>query len=1123
MKTMRLGLFCTVLAAVLFVPLLGLADLEPDSPLASPRSIYIPYDKLWEAFEQDGRGVFLPYEEFMTLWEAAEAGKVRPPEAEPPVGALIKSVSGVARAGPDVMELTAEIVIEALQPGWHKIPLRLGDVAVIEAELDGQPARLVGGPGAGYELLLRHEGDEARTYHLALTFARSFSREPGRNHLTFASPVAPVSRWEIVVPDPGVNVQVEPAVATTTVPQPMDDNETRVLAFVGAAPQITIHWTRRAEGARGLQALATVQAEQTVQMLEGLTRTTVQLDYAIRRDELSALRVEVPLGQRILGVENANVQEWTMVEQDGVQLVVIQLFEPARGTQRLLIELERHAVEEVAHVPVVRALDASRQEGVVAVRLGAGLRGEVMRRDGLAQLDARDLPPTLTDEDWLFSGRYAALPFQLDLRLEALTPRIRVDALTSLNIAPDNLEMVWQSVHRIDRAGVFEIDLLLPEGFEVREVAGHGASQAQPAAVDGYHLADSIDGMRRMTVNLSARPEGPTGIRVMLRRPLDYPELRQPGDDWAQIPLTIPRALVEGVEWEQGYLVVFIHDSLRLQAETLTGLQPVSMQEATRVLRTSMPGGMRSVLSLRYAGDPVSLLLAAARRPPHVSVFQGVVAGVEPGRIRYEARLNYQVDYSGVQSLMLAVPEDMAGRLRIHTPQLRQRSATEPPAGVILPEGYVLWIIEGETEFLGTRPVHLVWEDRMDDLDIGGTVEWTVPRLIPLGVDRAWGQIVLTKAESIDVGPGAVLEGLRLIDPRYDLNAELRAPQAAHAFEFHQDWALTLEATRYEPLEVKTSSIERGVVRMVMTRGGLTSVQAIYRLRSARQRLAVQLPGTVHFDTEPARINGRVVALERGAEGHYFVPLTAQSPDDACILDLRYVVEQGDAVLRPPEFPEDPAIQQVKLSLFFPAEWTYLGHRGPWTDEIVWRSDGLNSWPAARRSSDALLRWVTEGVAGDHAALANFATDGRNVLFSALRPTTGEAGALRITTVHRAIPRLVLALLGVALGIALLWTSGPRRLVATGALLTVLVMLGVFAPSAARAVINSATAGAVITILLIWTLWYLLVTLPRSPLLQEWRAARTARAARKKVVHRTVPAPKQEASTPAEDKEDGHA
>ncbi|HNS88318.1 MAG TPA: hypothetical protein PKH09_15555, partial [Parvularculaceae bacterium] len=39
----------------------------------------------------------------------------------------------------------------------------------------------------------------------------------------------------------------------------------------------------------------------------------------------------------------------------------------------------------------------------------------------------------------------------------------------------------------------------------------------------------------------------------------------------------------------------------------------------------------------------------------------------------------------------------------------------------------------------------------IDKLDLGKSVELTVPQLRPAEVDRHWGQIVLAKAESIDV------------------------------------------------------------------------------------------------------------------------------------------------------------------------------------------------------------------------------------------------------------------------------------------------------------------------------------------------------------------------------------
>ena len=45
---------------------------ESDKP-AREQTIYIPYTKLRQIFEKEGRGVFVPYDEFQRLWKAAQS------------------------------------------------------------------------------------------------------------------------------------------------------------------------------------------------------------------------------------------------------------------------------------------------------------------------------------------------------------------------------------------------------------------------------------------------------------------------------------------------------------------------------------------------------------------------------------------------------------------------------------------------------------------------------------------------------------------------------------------------------------------------------------------------------------------------------------------------------------------------------------------------------------------------------------------------------------------------------------------------------------------------------------------------------------------------------------------
>ena len=100
-------------------------------------------------------------------------------------------------------------------------------------------------------------------------------------------------------------------------------------------------------------------------------------------------------------------------------------------------------------------------------------------------------------------------------------------------------------------------------------------------------------------------------------------------------------------------------------------------------------------------------------------------------------------------------------------------------------------------------------------------------RLIPPGVDRSWGQVVASKAETIEISVSGSPKGLRPIDPQRDLFDDTQTENAARAFEYYSDWSLTLQATMYELEEVKMTSIDRALIRMVQTRSHEVSVQAI--------------------------------------------------------------------------------------------------------------------------------------------------------------------------------------------------------------------------------------------------------------------------------------------------------
>ena len=1092
--------FRFLLAATAFCGLMGWLtgtgraadDRSDDAPKADrqilEQDIYIPYEKLRKVFEKQGRGVFLPYDKFQELWQAARE-KTRPAaEAKPPVGALISEVQNVATVEKDVVSVKAKLKIEVLAEGWTEIPLRLGDAAITGATLDGKPARILGSAGEGYRLLVEKKGKDAKQIELSLDYAKAITRTPGQNSVSFEAPQAPVSRWRVVIPQAGVKVNLHPLIAATEVPNEAKEekktdekkpdadtskkpDETVVLAFVGAAPTVRIDWTPKSEGATGLAAVASVQAEQQVWINEGVVRTRTTLAYSISRAELPQLAVDVPADQKVVNVFDANVRSWSVKPDAGGQRITAELFEPAKTSQQVTVVLEKFMPEKAGAtvvVPTVKAVGVGREQGVVVVQVAESLRAEATKTSGLLQVDANELPPALRSAQWAFAYRYAAVPYELTLGIEKVQPRITVDSLVEATLLPDRLTLDLTAVYTIEKAGVFRLELDVPAGYDVQKVRGVSVAGAAPVQVDAHY----VEGAKktRLVVNLSRKAIGRVALAVQLQKDLHQPELLLPTDKAAHIAVPLPLVAPRAAERATGRLVISAPESLHVNPDTTVGLRSIPFNEAFEGMpattNPSSPGGPSPRLAFAFNSDePVELTLSAQRRKPQVTVSQLVVVRIEEGVAKYDFTFHYDVLYSGVKSLRIDVPKDVAEGLRVATTTFHEKVIEPPPAD--LARGDVAWSLTGESELLGRGEVTLRWEKTIEKLGIGKPVELPVPHLKPRDVDRAWGQIALIKSETIDVHEAGEPKMLRPIDPQRDLMSPV--PSAARAFEFHDDWTLAVAATRYELEEVKRSSIERAMVRMVITPADMISVQAIYRIRSARQRIAVKLPEKAEFDSQPLRVNGRPSALERGGANEFFVPLLAANADTPVVVELRYTLPGDGSRLALPSFPEEPAVVKEFLAVYLPDTRTLLAARGPWTEEFSWRLNSSLRWePTPTADPKYLAQWIYETLGSSAGSPDDFQTDGRLYLYSTLRQAEGAKGTLEMTIINDRLFNGLVFGLTVLLGLLLLPGRLPSRALVVGAAVIGLVLAGVFLPTFSMQILNGTLASAIFIVAVMW-------------------------------------------------------
>lgn len=1029
--------------------------------------IYIPYEEFWRVFERENRGVYLPYGEYRKLVEQAKAaGKTDAGEGLK--GTLVTELAGVLEAGDGVASGTATVTVEVFSKGWHEVPLRLDPLTLTRARLDGVPARIRREEASGYVLMLEKRDDQPSTHVLELEFAVPLEGDTKKS-VAFPLPDVAVNRWTFSVPDAEVSFGEDTPLAVTRLE---NEDRTSVELLLAGHKFFRVHWTPEVEGARNMRAVVRANVRQEYDIQPDIIRSVAEVALRIDRAPLEGVTLRLPASERVVEITSPDLRSWTAGgEVDGVRAIEVVFQKPRKGDVTLRVESERYEVGEEWSAPLIGVEGATRQIGSLLLLLDESLRVEPSGTEGLSRLDLASAARIPGRGGHPSAGwSYRSLPAVLRLELEEVEPEIGLTTHTVMVVDPRGETQRVAARFQVDRAGVFQLGLSIPDGFEFINPEWRNGKEFSAVR---YEMGSAENGRRRVDFDFERRVRGAVELKFDLKREVAREALQTPTGEEVEIAVPVVRGIEGDVVRDEGRVVVGAPAYLALRVRETGGVRERPWRAVG--VEGTLLSGQSPQLGFRHTGGPVRILLTARRRDPYLTVDQLLVMRAESGVAHFTADFQFQVNYSGVRTLRVDVPTDLADDIRITREEIRKREVEDAPD---VKEGMTAWLLEGPGEFLGGVSIPLAWEVPLSDMDVGTRRDLAIPHLIPRGVDRSQGQIVLRKAESMDVVVAEAGNALIPIDPRHDLRNGRSIPDAALAYEFQRDWSLTATLVKYEPVAVKATSIDRAWIRQVVTRGGEVSVQALYQLRSVRQRLEVRLPEGAVFDAQPLRVNGAPASLERGGEGEVFLPLTGTRGDEALLLELRYSLSGGGRQFWLPHFPEDPAVQKVYMSVYLPDDQVYLGHRGGWNPETIWYvKKGFRMVPRGTRSRESLWGWVREGLSVQDSPLDRLPTDGQYLLYSSLRPETEEA-VLRIAAMpHRGF---LVAIVGggVLLGLGLLRCAVRVRLVVSAGLVGALALAGVFLPSFAHALVNEATAAGAFLVVLLWGVYDLLVRLP---------------------------------------------
>ncbi len=882
----------------------------PGDEVPPPSRVYIPFEDLKKVFEKEGQGVFVPYEEFQRLWKRAMD---RPAEATAPSGVSTAFYEGRVEGDLAVIEAALEVI--AASDGESAIPVGLAGAALGEATLDGKPAAILDDGGVR-RVVVRGKG----AHSLKVTLVATVQPRDGDRTVCFPSAGAPVSRLVFTVPGEGVRVTVEPNLATTRTDA--GSGTTKVMAFVGSAPEVRLTWRPRPVEAAGTVAVLQAQTETLYRVGEQTLETWFLARLSVLRGGMRTFRVRYPAADRVLRVEGSGIRAWEETEDGADRELRVDLHEEVEGTWDLHLTMERPRVpgEAAADLPAIVVAGASRDSGTAAVQVIPPVAVRPAAADGLYRVPTDDL------SEWMRTGfgplvpgvtvlayRHAGGPRRLSVAVETVAPEVSAAERSLLEIAPGSAVLRAALDLTVERAGLFQVAVALPAGWDLESAQGGDGGGMKPvdARVEGEGSS------RRATLDLGTRRAGAVPILLVLRRPLAAGE--------AEASLDLPALRVLGALRSRGVLGIAADESFDVRTGTVKGLVPADPAEiaaaALPAASPAVPGGPpRPVLfGFRHAGEERAGTLSILRRKPLVTAVAVTVAGAEEDRLRVRHSIRYTVRYAGVDTLRFSLPAAVSGRARIEGPGVKEKSRAADPTDA----AREIHAVVLQAPALGEATLEVEYDLPAEPLAAGGSRKVAVPEVGVPGVDRETGWIAVTRDPSLAVEGEA--RGLAYADAR-EVPAFARAGDAFLAWRWlSHPHGLDLQVAKHEPVPVLQAVVNALALDTLVGGGAVALTEARMDVQvNGLQYLRVILPAGA--EVESAEVDGKSVPPRKEKDALLLPCPPGRGRDDRFPVRLVYREAVEGAAgrsfrvrLEAPGIPE-ALVQATGWTLWVPAE-----------------------------------------------------------------------------------------------------------------------------------------------------------------------------------------------------------
>ena len=794
---------------------------------AEPETVIVPYDAKKSLAGQQPDQLYLPYERFLQLWEAAK--QQRRPEAKAPAPQpwALTSARYDGVVGEESIAFVAKLDLFTANEQWVKVPLPFDRLKVSAMSLDDATAAF-----DGKTLVVEKPGRHSLEVRFEVSLRRSSP------HIAFEIPQAAAAVVSLTLRDAQGRATIAPGDGAI---ERLSDGRKVVSAAVGAADRIQIELLPPSSAVRVADpASAEVRQQVTVRAGVEDLRATVAFAFPGARQDRFTVRFDSDLA--LAGLDASNVKSWRLVRQNEVQVLEITLHEPAEGSYLLTLEADRPlpALPQTRKAPQV-APAAARVE-YVATALFAAPRIELTPEPaaGQPQVEWKGEPSVAGRFVAAFAGAgplgYRAAPHTLQREASVdyayQVDRRKIELIASLELAAKGDDL-------------FDVAVTLPEGFEIQSVTS-------------ARLQDWWREGQTLHVRFAGATPAVTPLVVYLVR--QFPA--------APTQLAVQPLALEGFQRVSGEAVIAAHKGVEAALTLNPDAREVAPDKAATDFQILPPLERKRGFTFKTQAFAGQVMLTAL--PAKLNALWVLHAEAHEGWLALSTRVRLTLRQGSVDrasfSLPAAVPE-----VRVSGGEVREaRSHVDGDRRVY------------DVQF--QNDIHETVEFTLDT-ELPNPGDAALPAIAFPDAQMTTGYVLVDNASEYEMR----LE-TNGIDPapRREIPFLPELSKNASIFRVQPGWSVKVGIERLEKAESRAAFVAYAELTAALRRDGTEWHRATYRLQNrSLQFLPVRLPaGAELMGVRVAGIRVRADAGSIGGKPAILIPLIKTKPGD-----LSYDVE----------------------------------------------------------------------------------------------------------------------------------------------------------------------------------------------------------------------------------------